>query len=182
MHPAPDSPYLTDASGYTGSAERILVPENEAEVAQIMRDAAANRTPVTVSGAGTGLTGGRVAHGGWGGLTERLNAIEIHSGYAVCGSGALLRDLQSAAASSRQFYAPDPTEWGASIGGTVATNASGSRSFLYGDTRRHVRAMKVVLASGEVLKLRRGDKVPFETGAIASPRSTKNTAGYFLRA
>jgi FAD/FMN-containing dehydrogenase len=99
----------------------------------------------------------------------------------MCGGGVLLRDLQTAAGASRQFYAPDPTEWGASIGGTVATNASGSRSFLYGDTRRHVRALRVILATGEPLVLRRGDKPPFELPAIPPPSTTKNTAGYYLR-
>jgi FAD/FMN-containing dehydrogenase len=89
--------------------------------------------------------------------------------------------LQTAAGPSKQFYAPDPTEWGASIGGTIATNASGSRSFQYGDTRRHVRALHVVLASGELLPLRRGEKPPFALPAIAAPDTTKNTAGYFLR-
>jgi len=35
MAPEPDSDYLTDASGYRGSAERIFVPESEAEVAKL---------------------------------------------------------------------------------------------------------------------------------------------------
>jgi FAD/FMN-containing dehydrogenase len=44
-----------------------------------------------------------------------------------------------------------------------------------------VRALRVVLANGEVLALRRGDKPPFEFPSIAPPASTKNTAGYYLR-
>jgi FAD/FMN-containing dehydrogenase len=181
MHPQPDSPYLIDASGYKGTADRILIPDDEAGVVQVLREASAAGVPVTVSGAGTGLTGGRVPQGGWVVSLERLNSIEIREGSAVCGAGVLLRDLQAAAAPSRQFYAPDPTEWGASIGGTISTNASGSRSFRFGDTRRHVRALRVVLANGEVLALRRGDKPPFEFPSIAPPASTKNTAGYYLR-
>lgn len=176
-----DSPYLIDASGYTGSADRVLIPETEAEVAQMIREAADSQTPVTIAGAGTGVTGGRVPHGGWVLSMERLNSIDIEKGYAVCGAGVLLQDLQTAAAPSRQFYAPDPTEWGASVGGTIATNASGSRSFQYGDTRRHVRALHVVLASGEALVLRRGEKPPFELPVIEPPKTTKNTAGYYLR-
>ncbi len=158
------------------------MPDDESGLVRIVRDAASARVPVTVSGAGTGLTGGRVPLGGWVLSTERLNGVAIHPGYAVCGAGVLLRDLQAAAAPSKQFYAPDPTEWGASIGGTVATNASGSRSFQYGDTRRHVRALRVVLATGEVLALRRGEKPPFELPVVAAPSSNKNTAGYYLRA
>jgi len=146
-----------------------------------MRDAAAAHMPVTIAGAGTGLTGGRVPLGGWILSTERLNRIEICPGYAICGAGALLQDLQNATAPSRQLYPPDPTEWGASVGGSIATNASGSRSFMYGDTRRYVRSLRVVLASGEILALKRGDKPPLDLPAILPPHTNKNTAGYFLR-
>ncbi|MDQ1474603.1 MAG: hypothetical protein QOJ99_6083 [Bryobacterales bacterium] len=176
-----DSPYLLDASGFTGTADHILIPANEHEVSEMVREAAAAGTPLTIAGAGTGVTGGRVPQGGWVISLERLTNIEIETGHAVCGAGVLLQELQTAAAPSRQFYAPDPTEWGASIGGTIATNASGSRSFQYGDTRRHVRALNVVLASGETLQLRRGEKSPFELPVIAQPNTTKNTAGYYLR-
>jgi FAD/FMN-containing dehydrogenase len=172
--------YLTDASGYRGSAERIFLPSSEAEVADILRQATALRKPVTIAGAGTGLTGGRVPHTGWLVCLERLTAIEIHNGYAICGTGVLLRDLQSAA-SPGQFYAPDPTETGASVGGSIATNASGSRSFLYGPTRRHVRALRVILASGETLALRRGEKPPFPVPVLPASEASKNTAGYYLR-
>jgi len=181
MNVPADSPYLIDASGFAGTAERVLIPSGEEEVSQMVREAAAGGIALTIAGAGTGLTGGRVPQGGWVISLERLNRIDVRPGLAVCGAGVLLQDLQTAAAPSKQFYAPDPTEWGASIGGTIATNASGSRSFLYGDTRRHVRVLHVVLASGETLRLRRGEKPPFELPAIAPPDTTKNTAGYYLR-
>ena len=180
VSPPADSPYLADSSGFRGSAERICVPESEAELAEVLREATASRTPVTISGAGTGLTGGRVPQSGWLISMERFNRLEIHPGYAVAGAGALLRDVQAAATTAGQFYPPDPTENSASIGGTIITNASGSRSFLYGPTRRCVRALRVLLMSGETLILRRGEKAPFELPVIAQPGSTKNTAGYFL--
>jgi FAD/FMN-containing dehydrogenase len=176
-----DSPYLIDASGFSGTADRVLIPSTEQEVCEIVREAAASGIPLTVAGAGTGVTGGRVPQGGWVISMERLDSISIQTGLAICGAGVLLQDLQTAAGPSKQFYAPDPTEWGASIGGTIATNASGSRSFQYGDTRRHVRAFNVVLANGELLQLRRGEKPPFDLPVIAPPDTTKNTAGYFLR-
>ncbi len=180
MVPAADSPYLSDASGYRGSAERIFLPESEAEVVQTLREATALKKPVTIAGAGTGLTGGRVPHTGWLLCMERLTGVAIHEGYAICGAGVMLRDVQ-AAASPKQFYAPDPTETSASVGGSIATNASGSRSFLYGATRRHVRALRVVLASGETLTLRRGEKPPFEVPVLPASGAKKNTAGYYLR-
>ncbi|HEY3823123.1 MAG TPA: FAD-binding oxidoreductase [Bryobacteraceae bacterium] len=179
MVPEADSPYLTDASGYRGAAERIFLPESEAETAQILREAKALKKPVTIAGAGTGLTGGRVPHTGWLVCLERLRRVEVHEGYAICGAGALLRAVQAAGPS--QFYAPDPTETGASVGGSIATNASGSRSFLYGSTRRHVRGLRVLRADGETLTLRRGEKPPFEVPVLPASGAKKNTAGYYLR-
>ncbi len=172
---------FVDASGYRGSAERVFNPRSESEVADILRQASAAAQTVTLSGAATGLTGGSVPKSGWVISLAHLNRIEIQPGFAVCGAGALLRDLQAAAAKSGQFYPPDPTENSASLGGTIATNASGSRSFLYGDTRRWVGGLRVVLASGEVLALRRGEKPPLPLPVVPAPATTKNTAGYYLR-
>ncbi|MGH8630329.1 MAG: FAD-binding oxidoreductase, partial [Burkholderiales bacterium] len=77
------APYVEDASGFAGHAEALLLPEDEAQVSAILRAAARAGTPVTVSGAGTGLTGARVAQGGWVLSLERLTGIwEIAPGRA----------------------------------------------------------------------------------------------------
>jgi D-lactate dehydrogenase (cytochrome) len=93
------------------------------------------------------------------------------------------------------FYPPDPTEMSASLGGTVATNASGARTFRYGPTRNWVRGIRVMLANGEFLDLPRGKYFASSGGGFTitdtagndykvkipsyrSPR-TKNTAGFF---
>jgi FAD/FMN-containing dehydrogenase len=173
--------YLEDASGLRGHAERLIVPTDEAGVVEAMRAASASETPVTVAGAGTGVTGARVPFGGSVLSLEKLNALEIRPGGAVAGPGVLLRDLHAGAQSSGQFYPPDPTETSASIGGTIATNASGSRSLKYGATRRWVERLRVVLADGRVMDVSRGDAIDFDPGAIPLPSVTKNTAGYLLR-
>ncbi len=175
-----DTAYLEDASGFRGHAERLYVPEDEQGVAEVLRRAMRERIPVTVSGAGTGVTGGRVPQGGWLLSPEKFARLEIKAGTAVAGAGVLLRDLQAAAAATRQFYAPDPTETMACVGGTIGTNASGSRSFKYGATRPHVLGLHVVLASGEILHVRRGQPVSFPVPSISIPRSTKHAAGYTL--
>ncbi len=172
--------YLEDASGFRGHAERLFTPAGEVEVVEILREASTSRTPVTIAGAGTGLTGGRVAQGGWVLSLEKLRRLEIGAGRATCGSGVLLRDLHAAAVQSGQFYPPDPTETAAAIGGAIATNASGSRSFRYGDTRRHILRLRVALIDGRVLDVRRGDQIDFPVAAIPLPRTTKHSAGYRL--
>ncbi len=54
------------------------------------------------------------------------------------------------------FYPPDPTEMSATIGGTVATNASGARTFRYGATRDWIRGIRVLTVDGEILDIPRG--------------------------
>ncbi len=175
-----DASYLTDASGFTGWADRLLIPETEAEVVAALAEAVRTATPVTISGAGTGLTGSRVPHGGWVLSLERFRKLEIGSALAHVGPAVTLKELRDAAARTGQFYAPDPTEISASLGGTIATNASGSRSFRFGSTRRHLRALRVALLDGSIRWYRRGEPIDFEVATIPSPATTKNTAGYRL--
>jgi FAD/FMN-containing dehydrogenase len=150
-------------------------------VAAALREASAAGVPVTIAGGGTGVTGGGVPLGGWVLSVEKLNRLEVHPGYAIAGAGVPLRDLQAAAQRAGQFYPPDPTENSAFLGGTIATNASGSRSYRFGSTRRWVERLRVVLADGRLLDLGRGDAVDFDPGAVPLPAVTKNTAGYPLR-
>ena len=155
--------------------------------------AAANRdrTPVTVSGAGTGTVGGRVAFGGIVLATDRLNQIKSITpdssggGRAVAQAGVILADFQRAVDAEGLLYPPDPTERGAFLGGTVATNASGARTFKYGPTRNYIERLKLVLATGEILDLRRGQillsqilKIPVPN--YRPPATRKNAMGYFI--
>jgi len=171
---------ITDASNYPGHAEELFAPETESEVAAILKRASQQKIPVTVCGALTGLAGGASPSGGWAISLTRMRKLEVGKGRAVVGPGVLLREVQSAAADSGQFYAPDPTENTSSIGGNIAANSSGSRSFRYGATRRHVLSLRVVLMDGSILSLRRGQKIDFEVTEISLPRTTKHSAGYPL--
>ena len=150
--------FLTDASFIRdGYADRVVLPETIEEVAEVLAAADRDRTPVTVSGAGTGTVGGRVPFGGIVLATDRLNHIKsIENDRAVAEAGVILADFQRAVDQKGLLYPPDPTERGCFLGGTVATNASGARTFKYGPTRNYIDRLKVVLASGEVLDLRRG--------------------------
>jgi FAD/FMN-containing dehydrogenase len=173
-------PEITDASYFPGRADQILTPRDESELLEILHRAHAIRTPVTFMGALTGVTGAAVPQQGIAISLTHLNHLEIHPGRAIAGPGVLLRDLQSAAAASNQFYAPDPTENTSSIGGNIAANASGSRSYRFGATRNHVLALRVALINGETLDLRRGQPVDFDVPAIRLPQTTKHSAGYRL--
>jgi D-lactate dehydrogenase (cytochrome) len=86
--------------------------------------------------------------------------------------------LQKAVEAENLFYPPDPTEWSCQIGGTVATNASGARSFKYGATRRFVRRLEIVTANGEILDLKRGEFVS-KNGSIEI--KTPNDVSYKIK-
>ncbi|MDX2029098.1 MAG: FAD-binding oxidoreductase [Blastocatellia bacterium] len=190
--------WLTDASNIAGGhATEVVFPTNAQEIAELLAAATRDRTPVTVAGAGTGITGGRVPFGGGVIAMDRFNAIRrIDDDCALVEAGVLLADLQSAVAARRLFYPPDPTEWSCQLGGTVATNASGARTFKYGTTRDYVRRLQIVLPTGDLLELRRGEifadaggvlHLPLVNGrGIAAqlptyqmPRTRKHAAGYF---
>ena len=104
-------------------------------------------------------------------------------------------DLEAFLADDRTFfYPPDPTEDTAHLGATVATNASGARSYRYGATRRHVHGLRVVLTTGGVVAVERGrcladgrlfllegsdgSQVEVRVPGYAMP-DTKNAAGYY---
>lgn len=173
--------YLEDASGLTGHAEEFAVPSSAIELSAILTDCSRRSMPVTFAGAGTGLVGGRIGDGGMIVSLERFRRLEIHSGHAIAGAGVSLKEIHSAAQATGQFYPPDPTEWTASIGGAIATNASGSRSFLYGSTRRWIRSLTAVFIDGSIRTFRRGDSVDFPFTPLPAPRARKHTAGYPLR-
>ncbi len=171
---------IADASGFEGHAERLIIPETEQQLIEMLAEAVRTATPITVLGSRTGLTGSCVPQGGWAISMERFRKLEIEAGFARVGPAVTLLELRDAAAKTGQFYAPDPTEITASMGGSIATNASGSRSFRFGSTRRHLRAVKVALLDGTVRWYRRGEAIDFDVPVLPNPATTKNTAGYRL--
>ncbi len=189
--------YLTDASNMQGGfADKLFIPESSAEIAEIIKEANEKNISVTISGARTGTVGGAIPFGGFLISLEKFNQIkEIGEDFAVVQSGVLLIDLQKAVEAKGKFYPPDPTEWSCQVGGTVATNASGARSFKYGATRKYVERLEIVLPTGDLLNLRRGEVfakdgfLEFETAngnkikaklpTYLQPETRKNTSGYF---
>ncbi|MCU0224460.1 MAG: FAD-binding oxidoreductase [Acidobacteria bacterium] len=197
LDPAEIAKYLADESRMTGGfASEVAWPASPEEAAELLRESAASGTPVTVSGAGTGITGGRVPQGGLVLALDRMNRIlEIGPDRARVQAGTLLSEVFDAAGAAGLWYPPDPTEWGCSIGGTVATNASGARTFRCGPTRRWVEGLRVALADGTLLDLPRGavraaggrfeiprpGRTPLVVPAPdwSLPRTSKHAAGYF---
>jgi len=136
------------------AAVEVLTTE---EVAAVMKLCNENHIPVTPRGAGTGLVGGAVPiHGGVLLVTTRMNKIlsyDEENFNVTVQPGVLLNTLAEDAAARGLMYPPDPGEKFATLGGNVSTNAGGMRAVKYGCTRDYVKAMTVVLPSGEIIKL-----------------------------
>jgi D-lactate dehydrogenase (cytochrome) len=191
--------YLSDASNFKGFCDAVYFPESKKEIQEILIEAYKDKTPVTIAGNRTGLAGAGVPLGGIVISTEKLNKIiEINDKefYAVLEPGVILADFQNILKGKKLLYPPDPTEENCFIGGTIATNASGEKTFKYGPTRNFVLELEVILADGEILHLSRNGikadnfklKLRSESGKeykidipdLKMPE-TKNAAGYFCK-
>ena len=154
----------------THMPDLVVQPRSTEEVAAVMKICYENTIPVTPRGAGTGLAGGAVPLLG-GVLLDmsKMNRIlnyDLENFVVNIECGVLLNDLAADCLTKGMMYPPDPGEKFATLGGNVSTNAGGMRAVKYGCTRDYVRAMTVVLPTGEIVKL----------GATVSKTST----GYSL--
>lgn len=137
--------------------EVVVKPENAEQVSKIMALANEERIPVTPRGQGTGLCNGAVpVYGGILLSLERMNRIiEIDEDnlMAVVEAGVILSDLRMEIEKRGLFYPADPGERTSFIGGNVNTNAGGMNGVKYGNTRRYILGLEVVLPSGKILNL-----------------------------
>jgi glycolate oxidase len=161
--------YETDASGLHLLPDLVARPESIDDVRELVRKAASDRIPITCAGAQTSTTGASITDKGM--LLslrslDRISAPDEKARTIRVEPGALVGEIKRTVAAAGLLFAPDPTsEEESTIGGAIACNASGARTFKYGATRRHVRGLKVMMASGELMEFRRSDL-------------EKNTVGY----
>jgi D-lactate dehydrogenase (cytochrome) len=178
--PAILASFLEDAAHFPGGhAAAIAYPTSDADVADILRSSSA----VLPIGAQSSLTGGATPMGDVLLSTSRLNrVVDIGSDSVRVQAGVTLAELDAMLVAAGKYYPPAPTFTGAFVGGTVATNAAGAATFKYGTTRDWVRAIRVVLASGDAIEIVRGTRKAAELAPLPTyrmPRVPKCSAGYF---
>lgn len=148
-------PYECD--GLTAYRERPLVvalPEDEAQVAAVLRTCHALKVPVVARGAGTGLSGGAMPHamGVTLGLARfnRILSVDPLSRTARVQCGVRNLAISEAAAPHGLYYAPDPSsQIACTIGGNVAENSGGVHCLKYGLTLHNVLHVKGFTVEGE---------------------------------
>ncbi len=184
--------FLEDAAHFPGGrADAVVFPRTEGEVSAAVRSS----PRVLPIGAQSSVTGGATPDGGVVLATSRMAALlEVGRDEVRVQPGLPLAELKAALAARGLYYPPAPTYDGAFVGGTIATNASGAATFKYGSTRAWVKGLTVVLASGAVVEVERGQVQAHPDGYFevdtdgrvvrvpvpryTMPRVAKRSAGY----
>jgi glycolate oxidase len=134
----------------------VLKPRSPEEISNILKICNDNGIPVTPRGAGTGLSGGALAHlGGVVISTERMNTIldiDERNLQVITEPGVITEVLQDAVKEKGLFYPPDPASRGSCfIGGNIAENSGGPKAAKYGVVKDYVLNLEVVLPTGEII-------------------------------
>jgi glycolate oxidase len=150
--------YNEDALGIKGKFKGLFRPNSEAEVIDMVQDCAARKLPLTAQGLRSSLTGAAICEEGAALSLERMNRlihIDVERKSAVIEPGIILSDFKKSVIEAGLMYAPDPTSADeCTLGGNVATNASGSRSLKYGATINWVQGLRIVDGRGRVLEVK----------------------------
>lgn len=160
----------TDESAYAPQApDAVAYVESTEEVATIVTACALHRVPVIAFGVGSSIEGHLIAVEGGVciDLSRMDQVLNVHTEdlTATVQAGCTREALNEALAHSGFFFSVDPGA-NASIGGMVATAASGTNTVRYGTMRDNVLSLTVVTAQGEVIRTAR--------------RARKTSAGYCL--
>ncbi|MFA5003796.1 MAG: FAD-binding oxidoreductase [Candidatus Saccharimonadales bacterium] len=159
--------FSTDGSIFALTPSIIVYPRNENDVRKTTRFtwqlAERGRViPVTARGAGTDQGGAALGSGIMLVFPAHMNRIielDPKSGVVVVEPGINYGKLQQTLQTHDRFLPPFPASYEYStIGGAIANNASGAKTIKYGCTRDYVKALRVVLANGEVIEALRLSK------------------------
>lgn len=148
----------------------VVYPESTEDVQRVICFAGERAIPVTPVAVNSSLEGHTVPI--LGGISldmTRMNRIlSVHADdlLMVTQPGVTYSQINDQVRRSGLFFPVDPGAH-ASIGGMISTNASGTAAVRYGVTSDYVRALEVVMPTGEIIR----------TGS----RAPKSSSGYRLK-
>ncbi len=156
--PGEMAPHLEELRGrYRGAALALVKPASTAEVAEVIRLAAAAKMPIVPQGGNTGLVGGQVPPEHGRALLvnlsrmNRVRSLDPVDNTITVEAGCLLASVQAAAAEAERLFPLSlAAEGSCQIGGNLSTNAGGIHVLRYGNMRELVLGLEVVLPDGRV--------------------------------
>jgi glycolate oxidase len=136
----------------------VVLPEDAAQVSDVMAYCNQNNVKIVPRGAGTSLSGGALplADGITLGLGKfnRVLEIDYDNRCARVQPGVTNLAISQAVEGEGFYYAPDPSsQIACTIGGNVAENSGGVHCLKYGLTTNNILGIEMVLPDGEILRL-----------------------------
>ncbi len=154
--------YSTDASIFRVEPLGVVVPRDEEDVQALVRYAGEHQLPLIARGAGSGMAGESLGAGLVVDLSRHFRAVlDTGADTVRVQPGVVHRDLNARLARRGRRFAPDPASGAqCTVGGMLATNASGARALRHGYTRDHVVSLRAVLDSGDAVEAGRAPRWP----------------------
>ena len=135
----------------------VVYPRSEEDVIKLVNFAREKKIPIVPWGAGTSLTGAVACKGCiLVDMRYMSSILEINEvdWYARVQPGVNLGKLNEELSKRGFFFPPDPASFFlCTVGGAVANSSGGMRGVRYGTFREWVLALRVVLSSGEVIRV-----------------------------
>lgn len=181
--------YSLDSSFYQIKPKLVVIPKTILDISLVLKFAKKNGMSVTPRGGGTGLVGSALNEGIILDL-KKFDKIRISKNYAEVGGGVYKGKLDAELKKHKKFLGPNPSVGPyCTVGGMIATNASGSHSLKYGSTIDNLLEVTIILGTGKIITLPSKTKIANSILKIAYsvnknnfPQVSKNSCGYRLDA
>jgi FAD/FMN-containing dehydrogenase/Fe-S oxidoreductase len=172
--------YSTDASIFQVQPLGVAVPRDEEDVQTLVRYAAEHKIPLIPRGAGSGVAGESLGAGLIVDVSRYFRAIiEVGPDTVRVQPGVVYRDLNARLAKQGRCFAPDPASGAqCTIGGMLATNASGAHALRHGYTRDHVVTLRAVLDTGDAVSIGQHSRWPGAPQVDGENSQKKTGAGH----
>src|SRR5690349_15184805 len=145
--------YSVESSSFLEKPLVIVIPRNENEIIKILKFASNKNIPITPRGAGTGLVGSALGNGIILDL-KHFDKIKVYPNYVQVDSGVFRGNLDKKLEKYGKFFGPDPSVGPyCTVGGMIATNASGSHSLKYGSVIDNLIGVRIITSAGRVISL-----------------------------
>tara|TARA_B100001094_G_scaffold333354_1_gene411024 strand:+ start:1513 stop:4596 length:3084 start_codon:yes stop_codon:yes gene_type:complete len=154
--------HAVDNSIYQFVPQAVVYPKNQQDIQLMLQLASQEKFAeihFTAKGGGTGTNGQALNFGVIVDLSRYFNqVIDINpeEGWVIVQSGVVKDALNDMLKPYGLFFSPDTsTSNRATLGGMIATDASGAGSLVYGKTSDHILSLDIVLADGSFLQTKK---------------------------
>ncbi len=159
--------FSTDGSVFEVMPSMVVYPKNVSDVRKVTRfswqlSEKGHVLPLTARGRGSDQGGAAIGKGivmVFPAHMNRLLELDTKQRLARVQPGMNYLAFQEAVKTHGLFLPPYPSSIDyATLGGSIANNAAGEKTVKYGDTRKYIEGLEVVLADGELIQTTRLNK------------------------